>query len=88
MFGPFAGCWRYICAFWVQVPDWMAPYPHLVDFEAEKAIKERFPEYFTDRVSCDLRLWTAFRRSFLHLEPIYKFGAASNGCRVWTVEMG
>jgi hypothetical protein len=88
MFGTFLGRWQHICTFWVRVPDWMAQFPHLVNFEAEKAVKEQWPEYFTDDVRCDLKLWTAFRRSFLHIEPIWKFGTASNGCRVWTVEMG
>jgi hypothetical protein len=66
----------------------MEAYPHLADSEAEKAVKEQFPEYFTDKIRCELRLWTAFRRSFLHVEPFYKYGTASNGCRVWTVDMG
>jgi hypothetical protein len=87
LFGPFGGHLRHIATFWVRVPDGMAAYPHLADSEAEKAIKEEFPEYFTEKLDCELRLWDSFPRSFLHIEPIWKCGTASNGCRVWTVEM-
>lgn len=88
MFGTVFGRWTHVCTFWVWIPDWMVQHPHLADAEEANAVKKLFPDYFTDKIRCDLKLWTAYRRSFLHLEPIYKFGMASNGCRVWTVEMG
>jgi hypothetical protein len=52
---------------WNEIEDGLRD-PHLADFEAEKAVKEQFPEFFTSKLGCELKLWTSFRRSFLDLE--------------------
>ena len=52
---------------WNEIEDGLRD-PHLADFEADKAVKEQFPEFFTSKLGCELKLWTSFRRSFLDLE--------------------
>ena len=37
---------------WNEIEDGLHD-PHLADFEAEKAVKEQFPEFFTSKLSCE-----------------------------------
>jgi hypothetical protein len=76
----------HIVTFWVRVPEEMGPYFHLVNSEAEKAVREELPKFQDLSPSDEVKLWLSERRDFRLIEMRYRGALTSNGCRVWLAE--